>query len=96
MLAFVLVLAYRVVVEKFTANLENNSRELELTKEEWDIVQQLCNVLMVRGSAIRVSLNQHFPHALSKLSPNRCAYLLMTTTTLGFETCHRILFASDT
>ncbi len=59
MLAF--VLAYRVVVEKFTADLENDSRELELTKEEWDIVKQLCDVLMVRGSAVRGSLNQHIP-----------------------------------
>ena len=73
------VLAYRVAVEKFTADLANNSRELELTKEEWDIVQQLCDVLMVCGSAIRGLLNQHIP---------RRGYLLTTTTALGFETCH--------
>ncbi|KJA19576.1 hypothetical protein HYPSUDRAFT_112233, partial [Hypholoma sublateritium FD-334 SS-4] len=40
------VLEYRPVIQKFTADQENDIRELELSKEEWKIVKQLNEVLM--------------------------------------------------
>ena len=46
------VLEYRTVVEKFTADRKNEIRELELSEEEWVIVTQLNNVLMVCGCVI--------------------------------------------
>ena len=46
------VLEYRPVVEKFTADRKNEIRELELSEEEWVIVTQLNNILMVCGCVI--------------------------------------------
>ncbi|KAF8148648.1 hypothetical protein B0H34DRAFT_668441 [Crassisporium funariophilum] len=40
------VLEHCPAVEKFTADLDNNLRDLELSRAEWDIVKQLNNVLM--------------------------------------------------
>jgi hypothetical protein len=45
-------LEYRRVVEKFVADRKNNLRELELSEDEWKIVAQLNEVLMVGGYAI--------------------------------------------
>lgn len=57
MLSF--VLEYRVAVDSFTAKRENDSRELELNDEEWEVVKQLSEVLMVRGCTNRGRLNKH-------------------------------------
>jgi hypothetical protein len=51
------VLEYRPVVEKFTADRKNELRELELSDEEWDIIRQLNDVLMVRGCAIHGTIS---------------------------------------
>ena len=45
-------LEYCHVVEKFVADRKNNLRELELSENEWIIVAQLSEVLMVGGYAI--------------------------------------------
>jgi hypothetical protein len=45
MIAF--VLERRTVIERFTGDRKNNVRELELSEEEWNIVKQLTDVLMV-------------------------------------------------
>ncbi len=34
--------------------------DLELSEEEWDVVEQLSEVLMVRGCTYRGWLNKHF------------------------------------
>ena len=58
MLAF--VLEYCVAVDSFTAKRKNDSRDLELRKEEWVVVKQLSKVLMVRGCTNHGWLNKHF------------------------------------
>jgi hypothetical protein len=45
-------LEYRHVVERFVADQKNNLRELELSEDEWKIVAQLSDVLMVGGYVI--------------------------------------------
>lgn len=76
MLAF--TLEYRHVVEKFVADRKNNLRELELSEDEWKIVAQLSEVLMVGGYAIHgcimlSSISQVLKHAtafFSSSTPN--------------------------
>ena len=41
---------YKVAINKFTADRDNDVRDLELNKDEWDLVEQLCKILMVRHS----------------------------------------------
>ena len=43
--------AYRHPIEKFMADRKNDIRELELSEDEWVIVKQLNEVLMVHGCA---------------------------------------------
>jgi hypothetical protein len=45
------VLEYRHAIEKFTADRKNDIRELELGEEEWVVVKQLNEVLIVCGCA---------------------------------------------
>lgn len=45
MLSF--VLEYRKAYDKFTADRRNDLRQFELTEEEWKVVEQLADVLMV-------------------------------------------------
>ncbi|KJA19986.1 hypothetical protein HYPSUDRAFT_142979 [Hypholoma sublateritium FD-334 SS-4] len=66
MLTFVLL--YRTAVEKFTANLANDSRELELTAEEWKIVTQLSEVLMAL---------KHATEFFSRATPNLAHVILV-------------------
>lgn len=43
MLAF--ALKYRNVIENYTADRKNNLRPYELSEKDWDIIQQLCDIL---------------------------------------------------
>ena len=45
MLSF--VLEYRKAYDKFTADRRNDLRQFELNEEEWKVVEQLADVLMV-------------------------------------------------
>ncbi|KAF8961238.1 hypothetical protein BDZ97DRAFT_1597382, partial [Flammula alnicola] len=43
----IFILEYRKAVDKFTSDRKNDIRELEISEEEWKIVEQLTDVLMV-------------------------------------------------
>lgn len=52
-------LQYQKAIERMTGDLDKGFRELELTREEWEIAKHLRDVLKVRAfsfSAARVSL----------------------------------------
>ncbi|KAF9543541.1 hypothetical protein CPC08DRAFT_649853 [Agrocybe pediades] len=40
-------LEYRTAIDKFTADRKNDIRDLEMVESEWEIVQELNDVLMV-------------------------------------------------
>ena len=44
-------LKYRKAIASMTADVDNDLRKYELTKEEWDVVEQLASVLKVRCSS---------------------------------------------
>lgn len=44
-------LEYRKAIAKVTQDLANGLRKFELSEEEWEIVEQLRDVLKVRGGA---------------------------------------------
>ncbi len=39
---------YKDAINKFTADRDNDVRDLELDQDEWELVEQLCKILMVR------------------------------------------------
>jgi hypothetical protein len=41
------VLDHRKAINKFTANKDNDLRQLELSMEEWKVIRQLCDILEV-------------------------------------------------
>ena len=41
------VLEYRKAYDKFTVDQRNDLRQFELTEDEWKVVEQLADVLMV-------------------------------------------------
>ena len=44
---------YREAIDKFTGDKANDVRNLELTDEEWEVVEQLQEVLKVRKRLIK-------------------------------------------
>ena len=56
------ILEYCPLVEKFTVDRKNEIRELELSEEEWAIITQLNDVLMVCGCVIHGFNCGHHSH----------------------------------
>jgi len=55
----VFALKYRKAIDEISGDRE--MRKYELEEEEWDLVQQLCDLLEVRGAHLLISVTHHFP-----------------------------------
>ncbi len=71
------VLHHQVALKKFTADVDNDLREFELSREEWKAVRDLCDVL-------KVTIN---------LCHHASWFLTATSTTLGTERCYSLFLA---
>jgi hypothetical protein len=47
------ILEHRKAIDKFTADKDNDLRPFELSREEWKVIKQLCDILQV-NSVVRL------------------------------------------
>lgn len=75
-------LSYRRVINTITSDIDNNLRDFELRKEEWTILEQLRDVLIVSVTCVTTFVN------LARTLDSQTGHTVLLTTWCSAESCH--------